>query len=169
MMTLISSSHLNHVSRSLKAYQCTCPWQCPGHFFHTMYRPPNNSKANLIENSSSFVEGAALSCCENTVLGDLNLSLDKQDSCLQKFNDSLSQYNFTQITDSPTYIHSHILDVICVRVTFSQAVCLKVTGGGGGGGVCVTILPSYFRSIYLSKHPKNSGRLIHRKSQDKYY
>ena len=103
----------------------------PRTFFHTMYRPPNVSKANFIENSSSFVEGAALLCCENTILGDLNLSLDKQDSFSQKFNDSLSQYNFIQIIDSPTYIHSHILDVIYVRVTFSQAVCLKVTGGGG--------------------------------------
>ena len=41
--------------------------------FHTVYRPPppNVSKANFIENFSSFVEGAALSCCENILLGDL--------------------------------------------------------------------------------------------------
>ena len=94
-----------------------------------MYRPPNVSKANFIEDFSSFVEGAALSCCENVILGDLNLHLDKQDGWSQKFNDSLCQYNFTQIIDSPTHIHGHILDVICVRDTFSKALCAKVIAG----------------------------------------
>ena len=48
--------------------------------FHTVYRPPNVSKAKFTEDFSSFVEGAALSCCvKNNVLGDLNLHLDKQD------------------------------------------------------------------------------------------
>ena len=97
--------------------------------FHTVYRPPNVSKANFIEDFSSFVEGAALSCCENVILGDLNLHLDKQDGWSQKFNDSLCQYNFTQIIDSPTHIHGHILDVICVRDTFSKALCTKVIAG----------------------------------------
>ena len=69
--------------------------------FHTVYRPPNVSKANLIEDFSSFVEGTALSCCENIILGDLNLHLDKQE-----FNDSLCQYNFTQIIDSLTHIQA---------------------------------------------------------------
>ena len=94
-----------------------------------MYRPPNVSKANFIEDFSSFVEGAALSCCENVILGDLNLHLDKQDGWSQKFNDSLCQYNFTQIIDSPTHIHGHILDVICVRDTFSKALCANVIAG----------------------------------------
>ena len=94
-----------------------------------MYRPPNVSKAKFIEDFSSFVEGAALSCCENIILGDLNFHLDKQDGWSQKFNDSLCQYNFTQINDSPTHIHGHSLDVVCVRDTFSKAVCLKVSGG----------------------------------------
>ena len=97
--------------------------------FHTVYRPPNVSKANFIEDFSSFVEDAALSCCENVILGDLNLHLDKQDGWSQKFNDSLCQYNFTQIIDSPTHIHGHILDVICVTDTFSKALCAKVIAG----------------------------------------
>ena len=109
------------------------------------------SKASFIEDFRSFIEGAALSCCENIILGELNLHLD--------IHDSLCQYNFTQI-DSPTYIHGHILNVICVRDTLSQAVCPKVTGGGGG--VCQTILPSYLCPRYLSRHPANSGRLVHR-------
>ena len=79
--------------------------------FHTVCRPPNVSKGNFIEDFSSFVEGAALSCCENIILGDLN------------------QYNFTQIIDSPTHIHGHILDVVCVRDTVSKAVCAMVTAG----------------------------------------
>ena len=97
--------------------------------FHTVYRPHNVSKANFIEDFSSFVEGAALSCCENIILGDLNLHLDKQDGWSQKLNDSLCQYNFTQIIDSPMHIHGHILDVVCVRDTFSKAVCAMVTAG----------------------------------------
>ena len=97
--------------------------------FHTVYRPPNVSKANFIEDFSSFVEGAALSCCENIILGDLNLHLDKQDGWSQKFKDSLCQYNFTQIIDSPTHIHGHILEGYIVRDTFSKAVCAMVTAG----------------------------------------
>ena len=97
--------------------------------FHTVYRPPNVSKASFIQDFSSFVKGAALSCCENIILGDLNLHLDKQDCWLQKCNESVCQYNFTQIIDSPMHIHSHILDVVCVRDTFSKAVCAMVTAG----------------------------------------
>ena len=97
--------------------------------FHTVYRPPNVSKAYFIEDFSCFVEGAALSCCENIILGDLNLNPDKQDVWSQKFNDSLCQYNFTQIIDSPMHVHGHILDVVCVRDTFSKAVCATVTAG----------------------------------------
>ena len=44
---------------------------------HTVYRPSNVFKANFIEDFSYFVEGAAISCCENIILGDLNLHLDK--------------------------------------------------------------------------------------------
>ena len=88
-----------------------------------------NVLLNFIEDFSSFVEGAALSCCENIILGDLNLHLDKQDGWSQKFNDSLCQYNFTQIIDAPTHIHGLILDAICVRDTFSRAVCAMVTAG----------------------------------------
>ena len=73
-----------------------------------MYRPPYVPKANFIEDFSSFVEGTALSCCENIILGDLNLRLDKQDGWSQKFNDFLCYYNFTQIIDFPIHIHGHI-------------------------------------------------------------
>ena len=93
-----------------------------------MYRPPNVSIAKFTEDFSSFVEAAALSCSENIILGDLNFRLDKQDGWSQKFNHSLCQYNFTQIIDSPTHIHGHTLDVVCVRDTFSKAVCPKVSG-----------------------------------------
>ena len=31
-------------------------------FFHTLYRPPNVSKADFIEEFSTFVECAALTC-----------------------------------------------------------------------------------------------------------
>ena len=42
-----------------------------------MFRPPSNvSKADFIGEFSTFVECAALTCCENIIL---NLHLDKQD------------------------------------------------------------------------------------------
>ena len=56
--------------------------------FRTVYMRPHVSKAKFIEDFSSFVEGAVLSC-ENIILGDLNFHLDKQDGWSQKFNDSL--------------------------------------------------------------------------------
>ena len=65
--------------------------------------------------------------CENIILGDLNLHLDKQDGWSQKFNDSLCQYNFTEFIDSPMHFHGNILDVVCVRDTFSKAVCTMIT------------------------------------------
>ena len=82
-----------------------------GIIFHTLYRPLNVSKADFIGEFSTFVECAALTCCENIVLGDLNLHLDKQDVWSQKFFDFLCQCNFTQIINSPTHIQGHILDV----------------------------------------------------------
>ena len=42
---------------------------------------------------------------------------------------------------------------------FSQAVFPKVIGG------CLTISPPSSPSIYLSRHPANSAKLIHRNSQ----
>ena len=63
------------------------------------------------------------------ILGDLNLHLDKQDGWSQLFSVSLCQYNFTQIIDSLMHIHSHILDVVCVRDTFSKSVCLTLIAG----------------------------------------
>ena len=48
--------------------------------FHTVHRLPNVSKAKFIEEFSSFVEGAALLCCEDVILDNLNLHPDKQDS-----------------------------------------------------------------------------------------
>ena len=45
-----------------------------------MYRPPNVSKDNFIEDFSSLSEGAVLSHCKNKILGDLNLHLDEHDS-----------------------------------------------------------------------------------------
>ena len=129
VMILISRSYLNNVSRPLRAYLFTCPWAITRTlFFYLVYWPPNISKTNFIEDFSSFVEGAALSCCENIILGDLNLPSEKQDSWPQKFNDSICQYNFIQIIDSPTHIHGHLLFVVCVRNTFSEAFCPKVTG-----------------------------------------
>ena len=118
-----------------------------GIIFHTLFRPPNVSKTNFIGKLNTLVECAALTSCENIILGDLNLHLDKWDVWLQKFNDSLCQCNFTQIIDSPTYIHSRILDILCVRDTFSEAGCSP------------TILPSLSLLIYLSRLPANSSRL----------
>ena len=130
VMTLILRSYLNRVSILFSPYLFTYPREMPRTlFFILCIGPPNVSKANFIEDFSSFVEGAALSCCENIILGDLNLHLDKQDGWSQKFNDSLCQYNFTQIIDSPTHIHGHILDVIFVRDAFLKAVCTMVTAG----------------------------------------
>ena len=40
--------------------------------FHVLYRPPNLSKLQFLEEFGMFREGAALSGCENILLGDLN-------------------------------------------------------------------------------------------------
>ena len=125
--------------------------------FHTLYRPPNVSKADFIGEFSTFVECAALTCCKNIILGDLNLHLDKQDVWSQKFSDSLCQCNFTQIIDSPTHIHGHILDVLCVRDAFAEAVRPKVIGGSP------TILPSLSLLIFPLRHRATLGMLIHEK------
>ena len=106
---------------------------------------------------STFVECAALTCCKNIILGDLNLHLDKQDVWSQKFNDSLCQYNFTDIIDSPTHIYVHILDILCAGDTFLEAACLKVIGGSP------TILPLLSLLTYPSRHHATSSKLIHGK------
>ena len=66
VMILISRSYLNHVSRPSSPYLFTYPWAMPKTL--SVYRPPNVSKANFIEDFNIFAEGAALSCCENIIL-----------------------------------------------------------------------------------------------------
>ena len=109
VMTSISRSYPNHASIPLSISVQLSMGNTQDIIFHTLYRPPNVSKAKFIGEFTTFVECAALTCCENIILGDLNLHLDKQDVWLQKFSDSLCQCNFTQIVDSPTHIHGHIL------------------------------------------------------------
>ena len=71
-----------------------------------------------------FLEGAALSGCENILLGNLNFHLDQHDTWTLKFYDLLEQFSFT-----PTHIQGHILDALCVRDSFSWAISPKVIGG----------------------------------------
>ena len=66
-----------------------------------------------------FLEGAALSGCENILLGDLNFHLDQHDTWTLKFYDLLEQFSFTQLVNTPTHIQGHILDALCVRDSFS--------------------------------------------------
>ena len=157
VMILISMSYFNHVSISLSPHLFTYPWAMPSTLFFTlctgllMFPKPNSLRISV-----SLLRAQRYHVVN--ISGYLNLHLDKQDGWSQKFNDSLCQYNFNQIIDSPTHIHCHILYVVCVRGTFSKVVCPKISGG------CLNILPSHFWSIYRSRHPANSARLIHRKS-----
>ena len=76
-----------------------------------------------------FLKGAALSGCENVLLGDLNFHPDQHDSWTLKFYDILEQSSFIQLVNTPTHIQGHILDALCVRVSFSWANSPKVIWG----------------------------------------
>ena len=97
--------------------------------FHVLYRPPNLSKSKFVDELGMFLEGAALSGCENILLGDLNFHLDQHDTWSLKFYDILEQFSFTQLVNTPTHIQGHILDALCVRDSFSWAISPKVIGG----------------------------------------
>ena len=97
--------------------------------FHVVYRPPNLSKSQFLDEFGMFLEGAALSGYENILLGDLNFHLDKHDTWTLKFYDILEQFGFTQLVNAPTHIQGHILDALCVRDSFSWAISPKVIGG----------------------------------------
>ena len=97
--------------------------------FHVVYRPPNLSKSQFLDEFGMFLEGAALSGYENILLGDLNFHLDKHDTWTLKFYDMLEQFSFTQLVNAPTHIQGHILDALCVRDSFSWAISPKVIGG----------------------------------------
>ena len=97
--------------------------------FHVLYRPPNLSKSQFLDEFGMFLEGAALSGCENILLGDLNFHLDQHDTWTLKFYDLLEQFSFTQLVNTPTHIQGHILDALCVRDSFSWAISPKVIGG----------------------------------------
>ena len=97
--------------------------------FHVLYRPPNLSKSEFLGEFGMFLEGAALSGCENILLGDLNFHLDQHDTWTLKFYDLLEQFSFTQLVNTPTHIQGHILDALCVRDSFSWAISPKVIGG----------------------------------------
>ena len=72
--------------------------------FHVLYGPPNLSKSQFLDEFGMFLEGAALSGCENILLGDLNFHLDKHDTWTLKFYDLLEQFSFTQLVNTPTHI-----------------------------------------------------------------
>ena len=94
-----------------------------------LYRPPNLSKSQFLDEFGMFLEGAALSGCENILLGDLNFHLDQHDTWTLKFYDLLEQFSFTQLVNTPTHIQGHILDALCVRDSFSWAISPKVIRG----------------------------------------
>ena len=100
-----------------------------GVIFHVLYRPPNLPKSQFLDKFGMFLEGAALSGCENILLGDLNFHLDQDDTWTLKFYDILKQFSFTQLGNTPTHIQGHILDALYIRDSFSCAICQKVTGG----------------------------------------
>ena len=87
--------------------------------FHVLYRPPNLSKSQFLDQFGMFLEGAALSGCENIFLGDVNFHLDQRDTWTLKFYDILEQFSFTQLVNTPTHIQGHILDDLCVRDSIS--------------------------------------------------
>ena len=71
--------------------------------FHVLYRPPNLSKSQFLDKFGMFLEGAALSGCENILLGDLNFHLVQHDTWTLKFYDLLEQCSFTQLVNTPTH------------------------------------------------------------------
>ena len=97
--------------------------------FHVLYRPPNLSKLQFLEEFGMFLEGAALSGCKHILLGDFNFHLDQHDTWTLKFYDLLEQLSFTQLVNTPTHIQGHILDALCVRDSFSWAISPKIIGG----------------------------------------
>ena len=97
--------------------------------FHVLYRPPNLSKSQFLGEFGMFLKGAALSGCENILLGNLNFHLDQHDTWTLKFYDLLEQFSFTQLVNTPTHIQGHILDALCVTDSFSGAISPKVIGG----------------------------------------
>ena len=97
--------------------------------FHVLYRPPNLSNSRFLDEFGIFLEGTALSGCENILLGDLNFHVDQHDTWTLKFYDILEQFSFTQLVNTPTHIQGDILDALCVRDSFSWAISPKVIGG----------------------------------------
>ena len=75
--------------------------------FHVVYRPPNLSKSQFLDEFGMFLEGAALSGYENILLGDLNFHLDKHDTWTLKFMISLSNSVLHNLS-----MHPHIIRVI---------------------------------------------------------
>ena len=134
VMTLILRSYLNRVSILLSPYLFTYPRAMPRTLFFIlcigppMFPKPISLRISVPSSKVLLYHVVKISYWVKIYTG-LNLHLDKQDGWSQKFNDSLCQYNFTEIIDSPMHIHSHILDVVCERDTFSKAVCAMVTAG----------------------------------------
>ena len=109
-----------------------------------------------------FLEGAALSGCENILLGDLNFYLYQHDTWTLKFYDILEQFSFTQLVNTPTHIQGHILDALCVRDSFSWAISPKVIGGLSDHQAIMFSL--IFRVRESCKFQHISIRKIHKKN-----
>ena len=82
--------------------------------FHVLYRPPNLSKLQFLDEFGMFLEGAALSGCENILLGDLNFQLDQHNTRTLKFYDYPQAIYFdTTCQYTYTYSGSHFGCSMC--------------------------------------------------------
>ena len=82
--------------------------------FHVVYRPTNLSKAQFLDEFGMFLEGAALSGCENILLGKLTFHLDQHDTWTLKFYDILEQFSFyTTCQYTHTYSGSYFGCPMC--------------------------------------------------------
>ena len=78
----------------------------------TIYRPPNKSKNEFIEELSDLVE--SVEDIRNIVLcGDFNLHIDNQnDTYVKRFIDILENNDLINKVNSPTSIGGHIIDLV---------------------------------------------------------
>ena len=88
-----------------------------------IYRPPQASAAEFIEQFNSLLEETCLGGSPIILAGDLNIHMDNKDQTLTlRYNELLYAVGLTQHVEEPTHTRRHILDHIISRNSDNIAV-----------------------------------------------
>ena len=103
----------------------TVQWQNHSLNFVSVYRPPQLSCSDFLDDFMSLV-GFTSSLQSQTIMsGDFNIHMDTSSKYSLSFQSMLDSCDFTQHINFPTHIHGHTLDLLITPTNFNGLSLIK--------------------------------------------